>query len=125
MCACALARAHVSLHRVFVRYTRRVLTLSSSSFSFFLAFLQPAVPETALKRRKRDEAWAAKKAAASAEVKSNAEKSSKEIFKRAEKYVKEYRDQVRDAKAGSRGWGGRMFFSPGKIRTANRHLAAY
>ena len=56
---------------------------------------QPAVPETALKRRKRDEAWAAKKAAAEAEAKAAAEKNSQEIFKRAEKYVKEYRDQVR------------------------------
>ena len=58
---------------------------------------QPAVPETALKRRKRDEAWAAKKAAAEAEAKAAAEKNSQEIFKRAEKYVKEYRDQVRFA----------------------------
>ena len=56
---------------------------------------QPAVPETALKRRKRDEAWAAKKAAAEAEAKAAAEKNSQEIFKRAEKYVKEYRDRVR------------------------------
>lgn len=58
-------------------------------------FPQPAVPETALKRRKRDDAWAAKKAAADAEAKAKAEKNSKEIFTRAEKYVKEYRDQVR------------------------------
>ena len=57
-------------------------------------FPQPAVPETALKRRKRDDAWAAKKAAADAEAKAKAEKNSKEIFTRAEKYVKEYRDQV-------------------------------
>ena len=56
----------------------------------------PAVPETALKRRKRDEAWAAKKAAAEAEAKAAAEKNSQEIFKRAEKYVKEYRDQEAD-----------------------------
>ena len=56
---------------------------------------QPAVPETALKRRKRDEAWAAKKATADAEAAAASKKNSEEIFKRAEKYVKEYRDQVR------------------------------
>lgn len=56
----------------------------------------PAVPETALKRRKRDEAWAAKKASAAAEVSANKDKNNKEIFKRAEKYVKEYRDQEAD-----------------------------
>lgn len=56
---------------------------------------QPAVPETALKRRKRDEAWAAKKATADAEAAAAGKKNSEEIFKRAEKYVKEYRDQVR------------------------------
>ena len=55
---------------------------------------QPAVPETALKRRKRDEAWAAKKATADAEAAAASKKNSEEIFKRAEKYVKEYRDQV-------------------------------
>jgi len=54
----------------------------------------PAVPETALKRRKRDEAWAANKAKAAAEAKAKAEANKKEIFNRAEKYVKEYRDQV-------------------------------
>jgi large subunit ribosomal protein L7e len=56
----------------------------------------PAVPEIAFKRCKRDEAWAAKKAAAEAEAKAAAEKNSQEIFKRAEKYVKEYRDQEAD-----------------------------
>ena len=69
------------------------LSFRHSSPSFFRT--QPAVPETALKRRKRDEAWAAKKAAAAAEAKAASEKKSQEIFKRAEKYVKEYRDQVR------------------------------
>jgi large subunit ribosomal protein L7e len=56
----------------------------------------PAVPETALKRRKRDEAWAAKKATADAEAAAASKKNSEEIFKRAEKYVKEYRDQEAD-----------------------------
>ena len=66
------------------------------SYSHHHLTSQPAVPETALKKRKRDEAWAAKKAAAAAEAKAHAEKNSKEIFKRAEKYVKEYRDQEAD-----------------------------
>ena len=47
-----------------------------------------------LKKRKRDDAWAATKAKAAADAKAAAEKKSKEIFTRAEKYVKEYRDQV-------------------------------
>lgn len=47
-----------------------------------------------LKKRKRDEDWAAKKAAAAAEAKQKATASRKEIFKRAEQYVKEYRAQV-------------------------------
>jgi large subunit ribosomal protein L7e len=50
-----------------------------------------------LKKRKRDEQWASQKAAAAAEAKKAGEKKREEIFKRAEKYVKEYRDQVRDA----------------------------
>ena len=53
------------------------------SYSHHHLTSQPAVPETALKKRKRDEAWAAKKAAAAAEAKAHAEKNSKEIFKRA------------------------------------------
>jgi len=56
----------------------------------------PAVPETALKRRKRDEAWAAKKATADAEASAAGKKNKEEIFMRAEKYVKEYRDQESD-----------------------------
>ena len=63
---------------------------------------QPAVPETALKRRKRDEAWAAKKATADAEAAAASKKNSEEIFKRAEKYVKEYRDQVRFGETAAR-----------------------
>lgn len=52
------------------------------------------VPESILKKRKRDEDWAAKKAAAVADTKKKSKASRKDIFKRAEKYVKEYRDQV-------------------------------
>jgi len=56
----------------------------------------PTVPESVLKKRKRDDAWAATKAKAAADAKAAAEKKSKEIFTRAEKYVKEYRDQEAD-----------------------------
>lgn len=65
------------------------------------------IPETVLKKRKRDEAWlAAKAAAAAAGTKKNKE-TRKEIFKRAEKYVKEYREQVRgDGSARVAGAGG-------------------
>jgi hypothetical protein len=65
--------------------------------------LQPAVPETTLKRRKRDEAWASKKAAAAAEAEAKKAANKKEIFNRAEKYVKEYRDQVSARIPASRG----------------------
>ena len=53
-----------------------------------------SVPESVLKRRKRDEDWAAKKAAVAGDVKKKARDQRKEIFQRAESYVKEYRDQV-------------------------------
>lgn len=53
------------------------------------------VPESVLKKRKRDEDWAAKKAANASEAKKKSRDQRKEIFKRAENYVKEYRDQVR------------------------------
>lgn len=52
------------------------------------------VPESVLKKRKRDEDWAAKKAANAGELKKKSREQRKEIFKRAENYVKEYRDQV-------------------------------
>ncbi len=52
------------------------------------------VPETVLKKRKRDEEWATKKAAQQADAKKKAKESRKEIFKRAEQYVKEYRAKV-------------------------------
>ena len=55
----------------------------------------PTVPESVLKRRKRDEDWAAKKAAAATDGKKKARDQRREVFKRAERYVKEYRDQVR------------------------------
>jgi hypothetical protein len=49
-----------------------------------------------LKKRKRDEDWATKKAAAATEAKHKAVANRKEYFKRAESYVKEYRTQVGD-----------------------------
>ncbi len=52
------------------------------------------VPESVLKKRKRDEDWATKKAANALEAKKKSRDQRKEIFKRAENYVKEYRDQV-------------------------------
>ncbi|BDA49494.1 60S ribosomal protein L7 [Coccomyxa sp. Obi] len=54
------------------------------------------VPESVLKKRKRDEDWAAKKAANALEAKKKSRDQRKEIFKRAENYVKEYRDQEKD-----------------------------
>ena len=74
---------------------RRTMAFADAVALLLPMISQPAVPETALKRRKRDEAWAAKKATADAEAAAASKKNSEEIFKRAEKYVKEYRDQVR------------------------------
>lgn len=55
------------------------------------------VPESVLKKRKRAEDWATKRAATQSEFKSKAKARRKEIFQRAEKYVKQYRTQVRGA----------------------------
>ena len=52
------------------------------------------VPETVLKKRKRDEDWANKKSAAAADAQKKAKASRKDILKRAESYVNEYRQQV-------------------------------
>jgi Ribosomal L30 N-terminal domain len=52
------------------------------------------VPESILKKRKRDEEWAAKRAADAQAKKESRKKLRKDIFKRAEAYVKEYRSQV-------------------------------
>jgi hypothetical protein len=58
------------------------------------AYPVPPDPFAVLKKRKRDEDWATKKAAAATEAKAKAVATRKEIFKRAEQYVKEYRTQV-------------------------------
>lgn len=56
------------------------------------------MPESVLKKRTRDAQWAEQKLAAAAQAKASGEKKREEIFKRAEKYVKEYRDQVSETK---------------------------
>lgn len=53
------------------------------------------VPESLLKKRQRDEQWATQKAAAKTEARKKAKENRKVIFKKAEAYVKEYRQQVR------------------------------
>jgi ferritin-like metal-binding protein YciE len=55
------------------------------------------VPELLLKKRNRDAAWAEKRATAALEARKKAREQRKEIFKRAEQYVNEYRQQVRRA----------------------------
>eukprot|EP00884_Botryococcus_braunii_P021925 jgi/Botrbrau1/8416/Bobra.0237s0036.1 len=50
-----------------------------------------AVPESLLKKRKRDEEWAAKRAQEAQAKKETRKLQRKDIFKRAEKYVQEYR----------------------------------
>ena len=56
----------------------------------------PAVPETILKRRKRQQENRAARAAALAKDRVARRAKRVDIFKRAEKYVKEYRDRERD-----------------------------
>lgn len=55
-----------------------------------------SVPEGVLKKRKRDDEWAASKSAKAAEDKVKAKKKRGEIFKRAEAYLKEYKAQEAD-----------------------------
>jgi hypothetical protein len=57
------------------------------------------VPELLAKKQKRDEQWAAEKAAAAVEARKKARATRKDIFKRAESYVKEYVQQVRPSTA--------------------------
>ncbi|XP_014473286.1 PREDICTED: 60S ribosomal protein L7-like [Dinoponera quadriceps] len=56
----------------------------------------PAVPESVLKRRKRREAFNAARLQLSIKQRANRYKKRKETFKRAEQYVKEYRQKERD-----------------------------
>ena len=56
----------------------------------------PAVPETVLKRRKRQSENRAARAAQLAKDRVARRQKRVEVFKRAEKYVKEYRERERD-----------------------------
>merc|ERR1712228_201505 len=56
----------------------------------------PAVPETILKRRKRQAENRANRAKLAVKAKVDKRKKRVEIFKRAERYAKEYQDQERD-----------------------------
>jgi len=56
----------------------------------------PAVPETILKRRKRQAENRANRAKLAVKAKVDRKKKRVEIFKRAEKFAKEYQDQERD-----------------------------
>ncbi|WP_146132748.1 uL30 family ribosomal protein, partial [Acinetobacter nosocomialis] len=56
----------------------------------------PQVPETLLKRRKTNEERRARKAKAALKVKKDQKQKRKLWFKRAEKYIKEYRGMDRD-----------------------------
>jgi large subunit ribosomal protein L7e len=58
------------------------------------------VPELLVKKRKRDDAWAAKRAAAALEARKKSREARRDIFKRAEQYVKEYRSQVHQREEG-------------------------
>eukprot|EP00878_Enallax_costatus_P032483 GHUV01035697.1.p1 GENE.GHUV01035697.1~~GHUV01035697.1.p1 ORF type:complete len:184 (-),score=67.14 GHUV01035697.1:117-668(-) len=54
------------------------------------------VPELLAKKAKRDEAWQAQRQAAALEARKKARAQRREIFKRAEQYVNEYRQQEKD-----------------------------
>ncbi|GHP06307.1 60S ribosomal protein L7 [Pycnococcus provasolii] len=54
------------------------------------------VPESLLKKRKRNDAWAAAKAAEADKAKKDHKAKRAAMFKRAEAYVKEYREKERD-----------------------------
>ena len=53
------------------------------------------MPELVLKKRKRDELWAKQRQEQLQTAKAKSKDNRKVIFKRAEAYVKEYRQQVR------------------------------
>ncbi len=59
------------------------------------AAVVPTVPETLLKKRKRDEEWASARKQQLEAARSKNVKNRQLIFKRAEQYIKEYRSQVR------------------------------
>lgn len=89
------ARSKAARRQRIIRINRRDFTVSTSFPLLWYSIKMAPVPESLLKKRQRDEKWAADKAAAS----DGANKASKDkgdvIFKKAEVYVKEYRAQVR------------------------------
>ncbi|XP_044736122.1 60S ribosomal protein L7 [Chrysoperla carnea] len=79
----------------------------------------PAVPESVLKHRKRRDALRAAKVTLTVQRRANYIKKRKQIFKRAEKYVKEYRIKERDEirlirQAKNRG----NYYIPGEAKLA-------
>ncbi len=58
------------------------------------AAVVPTVPETLLKKRKRDEEWASARKQQLEAARSKNAKNRQLIFKRAEQYIKDYRSQV-------------------------------
>ena len=52
------------------------------------------VPESVLKKRKRDEQWSLARKEQAEEAKLKSIQNRKVIFKRAEQYIKQYRQQV-------------------------------
>lgn len=52
------------------------------------------VPESVLKKRKRDEQWTIARKKQTEETKVKSSQNRKTIFKRAEQYIKQYRQQV-------------------------------
>lgn len=64
------------------------------------------VPELLAKKAKRDEAWQAQRQAAALEARKKARAQRREIFKRAEQYVNEYRQQVKSfsSRSDQRSW---------------------
>ncbi|XP_012529657.1 60S ribosomal protein L7 isoform X1 [Monomorium pharaonis] len=79
----------------------------------------PAVPESVLKRRKRREAVKAARLRTSIKQRADRYKKRKQIFKRAENYVREYRRKERDEirlmrQAKNRG----NYYIPGEARLA-------
>lgn len=79
----------------------------------------PAVPESVLKRRKRRDIIRKQKIAVSLRKSVGAKRRRAEIFKRAEKYIREYRERERDEirlarQARSRG----NYYIPGEAKLA-------
>lgn len=69
------------------------------------------VPETILKKRRRNDEWAAKKAAEAAEASKKAKATRQLTFKKAQAYAKEYLQQVRGCTACGLDNGGCTGFS--------------